>query len=346
MNRKPNYKWQVIEGIVNTSTEYLMLSCAGQSYPYALLSRGRDRTVIVQYFTGNKPWHVKVQEGLDTLHEEIHYCVFIKKDEADPWHYMVSRGAAPQESPSAVEWRWYPDGLDPVAELEMMKEEQEPDMKELSKPESPAFIQYQLGKAHFRNGEHLQALRCLSRSIEIENDNAQVFQCRAAALRELGDFDRAIADLDRAIELNPKCDTAYSDRGYCYLLKDEYDRALADIDRAIEIDPDYPAYYGNRACIKMNMEEASAALQDYEKAISLDPSEAGFYEAKGDAYLKLGKTDLACQALEEALAVNPMDIEVFARVAQLKKLGTGHGGQGFHSKTEGTEKMETESGEI
>jgi len=37
----------------------------------------------------------------------------------------------------------------------------------------------------------------------------------------------------------------------------------------------------------------------------------------------MNRPDIACQALEEALAINPLNLEVYAKIAQLKQLEPG-----------------------
>ena len=61
---------------------------------------------------------------------------------------------------------------------------------------------------------------------------------RAPAIyAQIGEQDKAIADLNEAIKLVPNAAGPYYNRGYSYFAKGQYDRAIADYSEAIKLNP-------------------------------------------------------------------------------------------------------------
>ncbi len=119
-------------------------------------------------------------------------------------------------------------------------------------------------------------------------DSAGVLAVVGKASKEIGDYDRAIAELDRAIELDPDSWSYYRDRGIARYLTGAYDEAIAD----------------------------------YESAIALQPGDAYLYMFKGLAYQMKGDDELAIPNYDIAIALNPDDPYFrFFRSAALDDLG-------------------------
>ena len=59
----------------------------------------------------------------------------------------------------------------------------------------------------------------------------------AKALFNLGDFDRALADVNAILEKSPRNTYALRERGLTWIRKHQPDRALADFSELIRLDP-------------------------------------------------------------------------------------------------------------
>jgi len=92
---------------------------------------------------------------------------------------------------------------------------------------------------------------------------------RAAALININDNTKAIADLDEAIKINKKNPVSYCYRGVAKGGNKSYTEALKDLDYAIKLKFDYGAAYVNRAAIKMALKQKVEACNDLQKADSL-----------------------------------------------------------------------------
>jgi tetratricopeptide (TPR) repeat protein len=88
------------------------------------------------------------------------------------------------------------------------------------------------------------------------------YRLRAAAFRELKDYENAILDYTHAVELNPKNPDIYVERGRTYLLMENYNEALADAKKA---------QYNDPASAEAKKLEAEAAKKSSEKAPGKPP---------------------------------------------------------------------------
>ncbi len=321
LNTKRNYKWQVIEGIVNTSEDYIKVVHEEHALPYALLQLGRCRTVIVEYYAGDKPWYAVVQTTLAKIREEISYYI-LQQHTPDNWKCAASHAKNSVAVCHKIHWLWHPKGK-PVQVKprgENKKDANTHGGKKNHEKTNPARLQFKIGQAHLDADDFEEALTALNRSIELDSSNAEAYVSRGITLHRMKETTRAIYDFDMAIELSPKWDWAYANRGYVYYLNEKYSEALADLNRAIELDDNYAPYYSNRGNVYFERGgegDDLMALRDYQQAIELEPN-ADYHRYLADVYLRMGKLDLAEENLNDALGLEPGDIAAFALFAQVK----------------------------
>jgi tetratricopeptide (TPR) repeat protein len=126
--------------------------------------------------------------------------------------------------------------------------------------------------------------RILQRWEDSQSNLAVAFNNRGLAYANLGQNDKAIADLDQAIDFDPQMATAYLNRGAAYESKGEHERGIADYSRAISLDPQLKVAYFNRGAIYESQGEHDRAIADFDKAIRLDPNDADTYNRRGIAF--------------------------------------------------------------
>ncbi len=115
-----------------------------------------------------------------------------------------------------------------------------------------------------------EAISAFSKAINRKEKWALAYQWRAAAYREMGDYEAALEDYTRVLELEP---TAYwfNRRGLVYEEQKEFEQAIADYTRALELDPKWALAYNNRGFAYMNLKQWEKAKVDFETSIRLDP---------------------------------------------------------------------------
>ena len=113
-----------------------------------------------------------------------------------------------------------------------------------SNPKRDAGFTYRA--AHFRDiGDYEKALADHAKSIELLADAPNYF-ARAKTLRLKGDLDLALADTNEAVKLETRPFWSLQQRGIVYRYRGEYDRAIADFDRLLRDFPNTAAAHVER----------------------------------------------------------------------------------------------------
>ena len=127
------------------------------------------------------------------------------------------------------------------------------------------------------------------------------------ALKEVqdGDYKGAVASLDALIQIDPKCATAYNDRGYARMKLGDKVGAFADLNRATELSPLLTQAYVNRAVLKRDSNDLKAALAECNAALKIDPKYFNALVNRMVIYFRLFEDDRALKDYKGALEVMP-----------------------------------------
>jgi hypothetical protein len=117
----------------------------------------------------------------------------------------------------------------------------------------------------------------------------------------MSEYDRALADYNEAIRLDPKYNTAWSNRGELWRLKGDLDRALADQDQGIRLKSDDAFSFNARGDTLRYKGEFARALADYDKALQLSPGAIPAFAGKGLTYEKMGDVTRARAEFQNAV---------------------------------------------
>ncbi len=109
---------------------------------------------------------------------------------------------------------------------------------------------------------------------------AEQYYEQGIALSREGQYEQAIRDLTKAIELDPGYAKAYYERSKIYAYSDEWDKAIADCDRAIEIDPVYAGAYYVRGNAFVWQKEYARAINDLGKFVEFEISKQELRDLK------------------------------------------------------------------
>lgn len=148
-----------------------------------------------------------------------------------------------------------------------------------------ATIHYKYARALRDQGEPDRAIENYTRSIELK-PASEVYQHRAIAYYDKGDYVSAIADFDEAVKLEPKSADAFNNRAWTFYKAGDPDRALEDANRAVGLDGSKAYIWDTRGHIHEELGSNQAAIRDYRKALDLD---AGSKSSR-EGLLRLGAT--------------------------------------------------------
>jgi len=99
-------------------------------------------------------------------------------------------------------------------------------------------------------GRYEDAIRDLTRAIELEPDNSEVYFFRGNVYMKEEQYEPAIADYSRAASADPNSFRAYHNRAAAYYYTKNYDKAWEDV----------------RACRRLGKEVSAELLERLEKA--------------------------------------------------------------------------------
>lgn len=117
-----------------------------------------------------------------------------------------------------------------------------------------------------------------------------IYYNRSECYNEIGDTERAIADITKCIELGDGKDyDAIIARADYYREGGQYKEAIADFTKGVELEPTnaYP-YYKRGWCYELSGDDDSA-MKDYNAGIDVDKSYPYIFLTRGELYLKRGK---------------------------------------------------------
>ena len=156
------------------------------------------------------------------------------------------------------------------------------------------------GEEFFAKGSYQKAITYLEKTLQLEPDNAEVYNNLGIAYRKLGHYSKAISALEKAIQLKPNFVEAYSNLGSAYIYFGDYQQAISALEKAIQIDPSFAGTYYNFGFVYTKFGNFQKAAHYLEKAIQIDPNYAEAYNNLAFTYMKLGDYQKAKESTEKA----------------------------------------------
>lgn len=176
-----------------------------------------------------------------------------------------------------------------------------------------------LGQHAYENDDYDNALEDLSRAIDFETGDAEVYYLRGLVYVSKEENENAFKDFDTAIELNFDSAELYFNRGYLYQQQGQYSNAINDYDTAISKKEDYGEAYYRRGRSKYDLDEVEEALADFEKALPLQPNSPYVHYWSGLAKQELGQEEESLTDFGEAIRLKPDFFEAYYERALILK---------------------------
>jgi formylglycine-generating enzyme required for sulfatase activity len=101
------------------------------------------------------------------------------------------------------------------------------------------------------------------------------YLARAYVYRQLGQYEKVIADCTEAIRLKPNLMQAYHARGLAYAVRRDWGKAIADYTEAARLDPKYSGAYYERAMVYKELGQNDKAEADIKRANELGYGQYG-----------------------------------------------------------------------
>jgi tetratricopeptide (TPR) repeat protein len=168
---------------------------------------------------------------------------------------------------------------------------------------------YFLGYVLLRERRIADSVKALSKSLELNVNNAAAHRILGRELTIIGRYDLALREFDQALLLDPNSAEVYYNRGRVYSIQDDFPRAKKEFEKAIELDPAYMEAYNALGFAMEALGDDAAALEDYQNAMRLNEQRHRKFDAPyvniSGYYNRRGNLDLAVEYAQRALELNP-----------------------------------------
>jgi len=128
---------------------------------------------------------------------------------------------------------------------------------------------------------------------------------------------KAAEEFQKALELDPENASVYERLGYAFLEAEDYDRAVRTYRRYVDLRPEDCKSHASLGFAYIRQGLTDQAIVAYEKALSLCPDDPNAYTNMGRAYLQGGYNLEAIEAFRRAIELNPSDILAYETLAKL-----------------------------
>ena len=137
------------------------------------------------------------------------------------------------------------------------------------------YVKFYLGTCHLALSEPETALKCFEEALNLEpneQDVPSIYSYLGVALKDLGDYRRALAELGKGAELDPERTDIFNLMGFCHFKLKEHAEAIENFKHVIRLDPSSAIDYANIASNYRDMGQTEKAIRYYEMALTLDAS--------------------------------------------------------------------------
>ena len=137
------------------------------------------------------------------------------------------------------------------------------------------YVKFYLGSCHLALDDPKTALKCFEEALNLEpnqQDVPSIYSYLGVALKDLGEYRRALVELKKGVALDPERTDIYNLMGFCHFKLKEHEMAIENFKKVIQLDPSSAIDYANIASNYRDMGQTAKAIRYYEMALTLDAS--------------------------------------------------------------------------
>ena len=137
------------------------------------------------------------------------------------------------------------------------------------------YVKFYLGSCHLALDDPKTALICFEEALNLEpnqQDVPSIYSYLGVALKDLGEYRRALVELKKGAALDPERTDIYNLMGFCHFKLKEHEKAIENFKKVIQLDPSSAIDYANIASNYRDMGQSAKAIRYYEMALTLDAS--------------------------------------------------------------------------
>ncbi|KAJ9156295.1 Import receptor [Pleurostoma richardsiae] len=150
-------------------------------------------------------------------------------------------------------------------------------------------------------GKHEEALRDLTKSIELDPSMTQSYIKRASMNLELGAADKAEEDFEQALKQNSSDPDIYYHRAQLHFIKGEFSEAAKDYQKSIDLDRDFIFSHIQLGVTQYKMGSIASSMATFRRCMKNFEKVPDVYNYYGELLLDQGKFAEAIEKFETAI---------------------------------------------
>lgn len=159
------------------------------------------------------------------------------------------------------------------------------------------------GRDAATRGEHIEAIRLLSKAINSQPESIDLYEERAKSYVELGQWGDALGDIEDAVRLDPEDLSIYVKRAHVYRKFGRVEFAIRDLNTALERDSSFVDAYFNRGLIFYELGDFAKSLFDFQMCTELRPEAGAPYFNLAMTFDALGDRMAAEKTLQKFIEI-------------------------------------------
>lgn len=183
----------------------------------------------------------------------------------------------------------------------------------LTQKKDQSAIHYRLGVVHLNERNLADALKELTKSIEIYPDDPTYHDALGLAYLAKGMHKEALASMDRAISINSDYSEAHVNKAAVYMDLQRWPEAIEESRAALKNifyrTPEFAWF--NMGWSYYNMGDMEKAVDSYSRAVGANPTYAQAWYSMGLAYDKMNRPKDAVASYEKAVAAFPGYLDAY-----------------------------------
>jgi tetratricopeptide (TPR) repeat protein len=212
--------------------------------------------------------------------------------------------------------------------------------------EAPATRFYELlnhSTEFLGKGQNAQAMEELQRALELNPQDARIYNYMGVALAASGKPAEAMVQYQKALTLDPQYAEPEANMGLLLVRESKLEEALHHFEKALQYNPQEMKFHSNLAATLAGLGRTEEAMVHCQFVLSHNPEDMEANSNMGIALARSGQAAKAIPYFEKALSINPKSVETHAALGfALMEVGRGEEAIGhFEKAAEGnTESVE------
>ena len=155
------------------------------------------------------------------------------------------------------------------------------------------------------------AVEWMDKALAVNARHAPAHNNRGAALKDLGQWDAALASYDKAIALKADYAEAWNNRAVVLRELGQHQAAHGQLPGAIARKADYADAWNNLGNALAHLKQYGAALENYDQAVRFKPDYADAWYNRGNTLAQLGRYAAAVESHDRAIALKAGHADAF-----------------------------------